>query len=116
MNYCFSSINFFNLYLIANLGKYRNVTVGNDTFKCLGACKTQTYSSMVSSNAYPNEVSFKYTKTFCIVVRQLVNSTCLTRKKSLKGKICELVIQLNEVRKFFSLSLILIKVCTNLFF
>ena len=79
----------------ASLGQYRNVfnqkTQKVDT--CLEACKTQTYSLLVTNSNYPTQETFKYTKEFCYVVLKLLQS-CQTRGKPISKKypkLCQLI-------------------------
>ena len=63
---------------------------------CLGACKTQLYSLLVTSTNYPTKATFKHTTHFCMVVKKLLKS-CETRNKSLSkeyGQLCITIIEL----------------------
>ena len=83
------------------LGKERTVFYEkSQTHKtCLGACKTQTYSLLVTDANYPTEATFKYTKQYCFVVLKLLKS-CSTRRQSLEhfnSTLCQLIDKIEAI-------------------
>ena len=81
----------------ANLGMHRNVKMADGEEKlCMAACNTQTYDLLLTTSNYPSFTTFKYTKTFCYLVKKLMRSCDSTAKnKSIsKGygpELCQLI-------------------------
>ena len=83
-----------------NIGLYREIEIQENDQSimkpCLGACKTQLYSLLVTSTNYPTKATFKHTTHFCMVVKKLMK-TCETRIKTLSqeyGQLCITIIEL----------------------
>ncbi len=70
-----------------------------EEIECLAACDTQVYDQLVTSSAYPNPETFKYTQEFCIVLKKLYES-CKTRFKTMKDSFPNLCPTIQQLKVF----------------
>ena len=84
------------------VGRFDHVNVNGEMMKCRSSCDDQSNSMYVTTSAYPNEKTFRSSKSFCMMIPRLLNKCTGFKKRPLEKSfpnICSKLAKLRNLRK-----------------
>ena len=85
--------------IINRIGKFDGVNVNGALMKCRSSCQDQSNSMYVTTSAMPNERSFRYEESFCLLIPRLIEKCSGFKRRPLEKSFPNICTTLEPLRK-----------------
>ena len=84
--------------ILIRVGLFDHVNVNGNMMKCRSSCEDQSNSMYVTTSAYPNEKTFRYTTSFCMMIPRLLSKCTGFKRRPLERSFSDFCSKLAPLR------------------
>ena len=84
--------------ILIRIGRFDHVNVNGEMMKCRSSCEDQSNAMYVTTSAFPNEKTFRYRESFCMMIPRLLNKCTGYKRRPLERSYPNICLKLEPLR------------------